>query len=83
MLSSYKNSTGNVVLECTDNRLGIDMKRYGAKLFGLYTSFHPPLSGCRVGLYLIKTQIKSLGGRISVHNQVGIGSTFQVIFHLL
>ncbi|RYY21718.1 MAG: hypothetical protein EOP41_08080, partial [Sphingobacteriaceae bacterium] len=73
LLKSYKNANGNVILECTDNGLGMDLERYGAKLFGLYVTFHPPLSGRGVGLYLIKTQIESLGGKISVSSQPGKG----------
>ena len=80
VLRSYKNSTGNTVLECTDNGLGIDLEHYGAKIFNLYSTFHPPLSGRGVGLYLIRTQTESLGGKISVSSQPGKGSTFRVTF---
>ncbi|RYY28656.1 MAG: ATP-binding protein [Sphingobacteriaceae bacterium] len=79
-LKSYKNANGNIILACTDNGLGMDLKSYGTKLFGLYATFHQPLSGRGVGLYLIKTQAESLGGKISVSSTPGEGSTFRVIF---
>ena len=36
-----------------------------------------------VGLYLIKTQIESLGGTIEVESNVNEGSTFTVVFSKL
>jgi signal transduction histidine kinase len=77
---SYRNDQGKIVLECKDNGLGMDLDLYGHKLFSLYTTFHNSLSARGAGLYLIKTQIESQGGQISVSSQPGIGSTFQIIF---
>ncbi|MGI4803300.1 MAG: sensor histidine kinase [Janthinobacterium lividum] len=68
------------VLECSDNGLGIDMNLYGHKLFNLHATFHPKVSSRGVGLYLIKTQIESQGGKITVTSEPGTGSIFKVVF---
>jgi len=78
--SSYLNDNGQVVLECQDTGLGIDMERNGYKLFNLYATFHPHISNRGVGLFLLKTQIESQGGEITVSSMLGEGSTFKVIF---
>ena len=77
---SYKNNEGKIVLECKDNGLGIDLNLYGYKLFNLHATFHPTLSSRGVGLYLIKTQIESQGGKITVASEPGIGSVFKIVF---
>lgn len=71
---------GQAVLEVRDNGLGIDLKRYGDKLFGLYKTFHHHPDARGVGLFLSKTQIEVLGGRIEVESQPGEGSVFRVFF---
>ncbi|RYE21087.1 MAG: hypothetical protein EOP42_26410 [Sphingobacteriaceae bacterium] len=73
------NDDGKIVLECRDNGLGIDLDLFGKKIFNLYATFHP-MSSRGVGLYLIKTQIESQGGKITVASQPGIGSVFKIVF---
>lgn len=72
--------SGRICLECTDNGLGIDLKRNGAKLFNLYKTFHTNKDAHGVGLFLIRTQIESQGGEISVNSKPGVGSCFRVLF---
>ena len=61
-----------------DNGLGIDMARKGDQVFGLYKRFHLHAEGKGIGLYMTKTQIETLGGRISVDSKVGEGTTFTI-----
>ncbi len=72
---------GETVLTVRDNGLGIDLHVYGRKIFNLYQVFHPGYESKGVGLYIIKTQIESLGGRVSVKSQVNEGSEFMVVFN--
>jgi ligand-binding sensor domain-containing protein/signal transduction histidine kinase len=67
-----------VCLSVQDNGLGIDLKLYGEKLFVLYNRFHLDIEGKGMGLYLVKTQVKALGGKIEVESEVDIGTTFKV-----
>ncbi len=71
---------GEVTLLVTDNGLGIDLKKYGDKLFGLNNTFHQHTEAKGVGLYITKIQIESLGGSISVASKINVGTTFIVVF---
>lgn len=68
----------NLILYFRDNGIGIDLKRYGQKMFMLYQRFHPATEGKGLGLFMIKTQLESLNGKIEVESQPGEGSTFRV-----
>jgi len=69
-----------ICLMVSDNGLGIDVEAFRSKLFTLYSRFHTHLEGKGLGLYLVKTQITALGGRIEIESEVNKGSTFKVYF---
>ncbi|MGJ3233380.1 ATP-binding protein [Marivirga sp.] len=71
----------NVVIEISDNGMGIDLNNYGEKLFGLYKRFHFHVEGKGLGLYLVKSQVEALGGKIEVQSQLGKGTKFTVYLH--
>ncbi|MGZ3753268.1 MAG: sensor histidine kinase, partial [Mucilaginibacter sp.] len=79
-LKTYTDQNGSVVLECTDNGMGIDLDKHGSKIFGLYKTFHEHKDAHGVGLFLIKTQIESQGGQITIESQVDVGTTFKIVF---
>lgn len=70
----------STVLCVSDNGLGIDMERFGDKLFGLHKTFHEHKEARGVGLFLIKTQIEALGGSIRAESTVDKGTTFIINF---
>jgi signal transduction histidine kinase len=72
---------GCTLLAVKDNGLGIDLDRHGKKLFGLYKVFHRNEDARGFGLYLTKSQVEAMGGRIQAESAVGTGSTFKVYFH--
>jgi signal transduction histidine kinase len=73
---------GPLVRLCVeDNGLGIDLKRYGSKLFGMYKTFHKHPDARGVGLFITKAQIEAMGGKIEVESETGIGTRFFV--HLI
>ena len=78
-ISTYSQN-GRTVLSVKDNGIGIDLKKYGRRIFNLYQVFHPGYESKGLGLYIIKTQIESLGGSVSVKSTVNEGSEFIVIF---
>ncbi len=69
---------GFFCLMVQDNGLGIDLENYGTQLFNLYKRFHFHVNGKGMGLYLVKTQVTALGGRLEVESTVGKGTTFYV-----
>ncbi|WP_420321866.1 PAS domain-containing protein [Flagellimonas sp.] len=76
-----KKQEDNVVFSISDNGLGIDLKRYGNKIFGMYKTFHNHKDARGLGLYIIKNQIEAMGGSITVNSEVGKGTTFHVYFN--
>jgi signal transduction histidine kinase len=67
-----------IKIEVQDNGLGIDTVRFKEKLFGLYKRFHTHVEGKGLGLFLVKLQAESLGGRVELDSVLGVGTTFCV-----
>lgn len=63
-----------------DNGTGIDLEKYGNKLFGLFERFgeEPNVPGSGIGLYLVKEQVEKNNGTITVDSIPNQGSTFTV-----
>ncbi|MFE3867920.1 PAS domain S-box protein [Flavobacterium sp. LS2P90] len=75
------NETDNAVyLICKDNGIGIDLERHRDKVFGLYQRFHNYPDSKGLGLYLVKSQVESMGGTISIESEVNKGTTFTLTF---
>ncbi|MFS4482585.1 ATP-binding protein [Hyunsoonleella sp. 2307UL5-6] len=68
------------VLEISDNGLGIDMEKFGDKIFGMYKTFHRNKDATGIGLFITKNQIEALNGEISVFSEINSGSTFKIQF---
>jgi PAS domain S-box-containing protein len=77
-----KLSDGALTVLLKDNGMGVDLKRNGEKMFGLYKRFHYHKDGKGIGLYMVKTQVETLGGRIRVQSEVNKGTEFQIEFKL-
>jgi signal transduction histidine kinase len=66
------------VFTIQDNGLGFDINTSREKLFTLYSRFHEGIEGKGLGLYMVKTQLDAMGGKIEVDSEVGVGTTFKV-----
>jgi len=66
------------VLTFEDNGIGIDLERYGDRLFGLYQRFHSHVEGKGLGLYLVREQIRAHDGNLKVNSIVGKGTIFNI-----
>ena len=75
-----KDVQNNCVLTFSDNGMGIDLDANRTALFGLHQRFHSHVNGNGVGLYITKSQITSLGGKIEVSSKVNEGTTFSITF---
>jgi PAS domain S-box-containing protein len=67
-----------VTLTFKDNGKGIDLEKHGQQIFGLYKRFDKHTEGKGMGLFMVKTQVESLGGRISVQSTPGKGTKFTI-----
>jgi PAS domain S-box-containing protein len=65
-----------IIVTFKDNGIGIDLKRNKDKIFGLYQRFHNYPDSKGLGLYLVKSQIESIGGTIDIESVVNKGTTF-------
>lgn len=70
----------DLIITFKDNGIGIDLEKNKDKIFGLYQRFHNYPDSKGLGLYLVKSQVESMGGTISVDSVVGKGTTFTIIF---
>jgi signal transduction histidine kinase len=77
---SLFNTSDYQILSISDNGLGIDLEKYGERLYNLYQRFHPETEGKGLGLYLVRSIIESAGGRIEVESEVNVGTTFKLYF---
>ena len=70
-----------IILAIKDYGLGIDLKKHGNKLFGMYKTFHNHKDSRGLGLFITKNQVEALGGKIEVESKVNEGTTFYI--HLM
>ena len=66
----------SLIVKFSDNGQGIDLKRHGNKLFGMYKTFHKHKEAKGIGLFITKNQIESMNGTITVESLPDIGTTF-------
>lgn len=77
---SYQVSPGKIVIEISDNGLGIDLKTQRENLFRLYKRFHHHIPGKGLGLYLVKTQVEILDGKVEIESEPEKGTLFRLTF---
>ncbi|MEX2574216.1 MAG: HAMP domain-containing sensor histidine kinase, partial [Balneolaceae bacterium] len=70
----------HVLLEFQDNGIGLDIRRYKDRIFGLYQRFHQHTDSKGLGLYLVKSQVEALGGSIEAKSKAGQGMTILIRF---
>jgi len=72
--------TGNNmnVLQISDNGIGIDLKKNGHKIFGMYKKFSTHRDSKGIGLFITKNQIDAMGGNITVESEPNMGTTFKI-----
>jgi signal transduction histidine kinase len=71
---------GSVFITFEDNGLGIDLDKKREQVFGLYNRFHHHVEGKGMGLFLVKTQVELLGGKIAIESEVNRGTKFTITF---
>lgn len=78
-IQSQQTPTG-LCLIFKDNGIGIDLVKHKENLFGLYKRFHAHVEGKGMGMFMIKTQVEAIGGKISITSEVNKGTEFTIEF---
>lgn len=55
-----------MLLHFSDNGLGIDLEKFGDRVFGLRQHFHVHPESKGLGLYIVASLVKAMSGSISV-----------------
>jgi chemotaxis protein histidine kinase CheA len=50
------------------------------QVFGIYKRFHNHIDGKGMGLFMVKTQVETLGGKITIDSEVNKGTEFKILF---
>jgi len=79
-LSTRKNPN-SVLLMVKDNGLGIDLLKHKDNVFKIGKVFHKHPNAKGLGLYMTKTQIEAMGGKIWVESTVDNGAVFYIVFN--
>ncbi len=65
-----------IIITIKDNGLGIDLLTQKDNIFSLYKRFHTHTAGKGLGLFMVKTQVEAMGGKITVESAINQGTTF-------
>jgi signal transduction histidine kinase len=66
------------IIKVQDNGIGIDLEKHRERIFKLYSRLHRNVDGKGMGLYLVKTHVDMLGGKIEVFSTLNVGTTFVI-----
>lgn len=73
---------GNYKITFKDNGIGFDSEKYNDKLFQPFQRFNLFEEGKGLGLFLIKTQVTALKGKVSLMSTEGNGTIVEIILPL-
>ncbi len=80
ILLATRKEGDKVILSVRDNGLGIDLVKHRENFFKIGKVFHRHPNARGFGLYMTKTHVEALGGRIWVESVPGEGAVFFVEF---
>ncbi len=73
-----KSNGDSMIISVSDNGLGIDLNRHQKNLFKIRKVFHDHPDSKGFGLFITKSQVDAMGGKIWVESIPNKGSTFYV-----
>ncbi|MFD1756587.1 ATP-binding protein [Rufibacter sediminis] len=77
-ITCRKETASDTAILFLDNGSGFDMEKNRNNVFKLYKRFHAHSEGRGMGLFLVKSHLDSMGGRIDVNSQIGKGTRFLI-----
>ncbi|MDF2434299.1 MAG: hypothetical protein JWP44_3930 [Mucilaginibacter sp.] len=75
-------NTQFTIITVSDNGIGIDLDKHTDDLFKPYKRFNLQVEGKGLGLFLVKSHVETLNGKIMIESKVGRGTIFTIIFSL-
>ena len=78
----YIQGKDDITIHFKDNGRGIDLEKFSDKVFHLYKRFHLDKEGKGLGLYIVKTQVEIMKGRIRLTSSPNKGCCFSVVLPL-
>ena len=79
-IKTKKEVNNAVVLSVTDNGLGIDLVLHKDQIFKIRKTFHKHPDAKGFGLFMTKTQVEAMNGKIWAESEPEKGSTFFIEF---
>jgi len=80
MVSSEKKHE-SIILKFSDNGIGMELTpEKERKIFDMYGRLSGATEGKGFGLYLVKTQVEAMDGKIAVESEIDKGTTFIITF---
>ena len=65
-------------IQISDNGRGMDLERFGDKIFKMYQRYHLDVEGRGIGLFIVRNRVGVLNGSIKVESKVDEGTTFTI-----
>lgn len=76
-----RQDANSITLFFSDNGKGMDIERNKDKMFKMYQRFEYDIEGRGIGLFMVKTQVESMGGTIGVKSTPAVGTVFTITFN--
>jgi len=80
IILSVQDTYKHTILSIEDNGSGIDMNKFGSKLFEPYTTCHKNNKSQGVGLFLSKNKMEAMDGKLTATSVPNQGSIFKLHF---
>ena len=77
-IQCFRKKDSEIIISFSDNGSGFDMKLVGENLFKLYKRFHSNVEGRGIGMFLVKSHVEAMGGKIDVESKVDVGTKFLI-----
>jgi PAS domain S-box-containing protein len=68
-----------IYIVVSDNGQGIDLDKHAGDIFKPYRRFNFSIEGKGLGLFLVKSHVEAMGGKISIKSAPGVGTTFDIM----
>jgi PAS domain S-box-containing protein len=75
-----KKVNGNILFSINDNGLGVNLEKHKDNFFKIGKVFHRHPNAKGFGLFMTKTQVEAMGGKIWLESTPDVGTTFFIEF---